>query len=396
MIDISLLREKPEIVKESLQKRGEDITLVDKFTELDSRWRKIVGEVDALLEQRNKTVVDATSNKEELVNLKQQIEGLREESATLSKQRQDIYSAIPNIVSDDVPVGPGESANKPIKTVGEPALQEGLSHEDLMKKADLIDLESAAKSSGTRFRFLKNKAALAHLQLMMMGINHAVQKGFIPVIPPILAKEEILFQSGWFPQAKEDVFKTEDNLYLVGTSEPMLLALASEKSFSASELPLRFVGFSSCFRREAGSYGKDTKGMFRQHQFDKVEMVSICEPDKSKEEHEFMQSVVEEFIAKFNLPYQVTLIGSGDLGPSAAKKVDIETWFPSQSKYRETHSISNCTDYQARRLKTKKQGDNTFLHTLNGTLVTERLLLAIIENNQKPDGTIDWPEIFQN
>lgn len=397
MINVELLRETPDVVRESISKRGGDVVLVDNFTAADANWKQLTSQAEALRAERNSLTTTkelAMANTDKLAQLKEQLATLEQEEKAAAAKRQELLYQIPQLIDQDVPVGPGESANTVIKTVGTPTLATGKAHDELMAKNGWLNIETAARFSGSRFRYLTGQAALAEMQLMQLAMKFAVSKGFTPVIPPVLVNDELLTKGGFFPTGRDEVYAT-DELFLAGTSEPTLVALAANQTIRSGEQPLRFVGFSSCFRKEAGTYGKDTQGMFRQHQFDKVEMVSICSPEQSKDEHEFLLKMEEEFIALFGLAYQVVLIGSGDLEVKAKRRYDLETWFPGQERYRETHSVSNCGDYQARRFGIKaanQDGTEVFAHTLNGTLATERLLLAIIENNQQADGSIRWPE----
>ncbi len=401
MIDVELLRSSPESVKESLKKRGDgDTTLVDRWLTADHNWRDLTAKIDQLRRQRNslaKTKDSAIAHKSQLQKIKKDLTVLEKKGDQLANSAdspQELIKHIPNMVADDVPIGPGSTANKVIRTIGRPNTASARTHEELMIGLDWLDLKTAAEFSGSRFRYLKNQAAWAELQLMHQAFSFAIRNGFTPVIPPYLLRDNALEGGGFFPFFKDDIFKVENQeVFLSGTSEPALLALAAKKTFSPSDLPLRLVGYSTCFRKEVGSYGQDVRGVFRQHQFDKVEMVSITSPDKSQEELEFLVGLQERFVNKFKLPYQVVLMGSGDLGPSAAKKFDIETWFAGQNTYRETHSASNCTDFQARRLVVKVRADKQeiFAHTLNATLATERLLLAIIEHNQTANGRVNLP-----
>ncbi|HSX42420.1 MAG TPA: serine--tRNA ligase [Candidatus Saccharimonadales bacterium] len=396
MVDLDLLRKEPELFRLSLKNRFMEVGLVDEVLAADKVWRAATARADALRSERNQlstTAQTAQAHGRRLKDIKRELEKLNEEEKLSAAKREKLLVRLPNLLADDVPVGEGETANKAVKTAGKIKLKNGKSHEELMTSLGWLDLLTAAKVSGARFRYLKNDAAIAWMKLSRLAFDFAVENGFTPVIPPVFTKEETLLGSGFFPEGQENTFKVEDS-YLSGTSEPLLLALGANQVLAEDELPLRLVGFSACFRREAGSYGKDTRGMFRQHQFDKVELVSICKPEDSAKEHKFLLELEERFVAQFDVPYQVMLIGSGDLGAPAAKKYDIEAWFPSQERYRETHSVSNCTDYQARGLGIKykdKNGDNQFAHTLNGTLATERLLLAIIENNQTEDGRVNLP-----
>lgn len=396
MLDLDMLRARPEIVKASIAKRGGNSELVDGFLELDSQWRETLQSSEKLRQQRNTLTTNketAQKNSEALNKTKAKLQKLDHKEKELSALRLEALSLIPQVVSDEVPVGPGETANTAIRAVGKVRLQSGKPHEELMTRLGWLDLELAASTSGARFRFLKKDAAVAHMKMMSLAFEMAVKHGFTPIIPPVFVRDEVLLKTGFFPIGRDDTFKVEDQ-YLTGTSEPLLLAVGSNKTHDFSDLPLRFVGFSTCFRREAGSYGKDTKGMFRQHQFDKVEMVSVCSPADSEKEHQLLVNMQEKFVQKFDLPYQVVLVGSGDLEAKATKRYDLESWFPSQSKFRETHSASNCGDYQARSFNIKyrdRDGREAYAHTLNATLATERLLLSVCENNQRPDGTINLP-----
>ena len=269
------------------------------------------------------------------------------------------------------------------------------------EKLDLIDVKRAAKVAGSRFGYLKNAAVLLEFALVRYGLDQLLKEGFIPVLPPVMVKEPMMQAMGYLEhggEAETYHFK-KDKLYLVGTAEQSLGPMHSDEVFAEKDLPRRYVGFSTCFRREAGSYGKDTRGIFRVHQFDKLEMFVFAHPDRSDEEHEYLLSLEEKLVQALNLPYQVVKMCSGDLGHPAARKYDIECWFPGQNRYRETHSVSTCTDFQARRLNIKYQsaGDNQlrFVHTLNGTYFAQRLILAILENYQQKDGSVVIPAVLQ-
>jgi len=396
MLDLDLLRHKPELVKVSITKRGGNAEIVDAFLELDGEWKEVLQQVETIRQERNQltqTKTLAQKNAAKLKKLKEKLQKLETKERELAARRLDAHSLIPQVIADEVPVGEGESANTVVKTVGRVRQQRGVPHEELMAKLGWSDPDTAAKTSGTRFRYLKGPSAIAEMRLMHQAFEWAIRQGFIPIIPPVMVREELLLNTGFFPIGRDDTFKVEEH-FLPGTSEPQLIALAADKVYDTKDLPLRLVGFSTCFRREAGSYGRDTKGMFRQHQFDKVELVSICRPEDSEKEHQFLVSLQEKFINQFDVPYQVVLVGSGDLESKATKRFDLESYFPGQERYRETHSASNCGDYQARGFNIRvrdKDGQAVFAHTLNATLVTERLLLAIIENNQRPNGTVDLP-----
>jgi len=397
------MRLHPELVKESLTKRGEEPKLVDEYLHLDLAWRQLSGQIEPLRAEKNKLSRGGKPASMELKRaqaVNKKITALEGKLKKADLAAKTALLSIPNLVADDVPVGDGETANTVVEKVGKIRLTEGRPHHELMVGAGWLDLKTAADWSGSRYRYLKGDAAWAHLQIMGEALRCAVHHGFTPIIPPVMTRAETLEKAGYLPFLNEDFFKVErDELLLPGTSEQTLLALFASQTLKEEDLPIRLVGFSTCFRREVGSYGKDVEGMFRQHQFDKVEMVSFTTPDRSAEEHEFLVSMEENFVKKLGLPYQKILIGSGDLGSTAAKKIDIEVWFPSQQRYRETHSASNCTDYQARRFgikyRQKSDGREGLVHTLNGTLATERLLLAYIENNQRPDGSVNLPRSWR-
>jgi seryl-tRNA synthetase len=264
---------------------------------------------------------------------------------------------------------------------------------------DIIDTERAAKVSGSRFGYLKGKGALLELSLVRWAMDHLVETGFTPMIPPVLVRGHALEGTGFFPEAREQVFEIpRDELFLVGTSEVPLAAYHGEEILETADLPIRYAGFSTCFRREAGTYGKDTAGIFRVHQFDKVEMFVFTTPDDSVEEHDRLLEVEESLVRQLEIPYRVVNIAAGNLGASAAKKYDIEAWFPGEQSFREITSCSNTTDYQARRLRVRYRGDagNTLVHTLNGTAcAVGRTILAILENHQQPDGTVVMPEALR-
>lgn len=398
MIDRDLLRQNPDVIKESLIKRGGEPKLVDQFVVLDQQWRDLSSQVEPVRATKNKFSRDGKPTPALLKKTK----ALDKELSVLEKKLKEVeiaakaaLLALPNIVANDVPVGAGESANIVVKQVGRVRLTTGQPHHVLMSNLGWLDLTTAAEFSGSRFRYLKGSAVWAHLSIVGEAMKMAVHHGFTPVIPPIMTRPETLEKAGYLPFLHDDFFKIErDNLLLIGTSEPTLLALAAGKVLEEKDLPFRLVGFSTCLRREVGSYGKDVEGMFRQHQFDKVELVSFTTPEQSNSEHNFLVSLEEKFTKQLGLPYQTVVSGSGDLGPTAAKKFDVEVWFPSQGRYRESHSASNCLDFQARRFNIKyrdKNGQEQFTHTLNATLATERLLLSYIENHQHSDGSVDLP-----
>lgn len=397
MINLGLLRNDPEKLRLSEKTRFAPKERLDSVIDLDSRWRESNSKLEKIREKVNVLSLNADSalkHKDELSKLKKEVQSLEELTSKLSQERNRLAGFIGNVVSQDVPAGNDEKSNLVIKKVAGIKAEGQLSHEQLMDNQGGLDLAAASKYSGSRFRYLLGEVAQKHRLLQELAIDFAQTKGFLLVIPPMIAQSQTLEATGFFPSGEDDTYRLDTGQYLAGTSEPMLLALGADRKFKSSELPKRFVGFSTCFRKEAGSYGKDTKGMFRLHQFDKVEMVSIVEPEHSEQELAYLISIQEEFISKFNLTFQQVLLCGGEQSLIASKHIDHEIWFPSQSRYRETHSASNCTDFQSRELKMKVVNNESvdFAHTLNATLATERLLLAIVENYQTKDGKISWPE----
>ena len=410
MLDIKFIRQNPDKVKEGCQKKQIKID-VDKLLELDEKKRGIIQELESLRAEQNK-ITDQVSRekdskkKEELIaggrSLSSQVKGIEENLKQAEQEFDKIMRQIPNPPFDEVPVGKDDSDNKVLKKVGEPTKFdfEPKNHTVLGEELDVIDTQRAAKTSGSRFGFLKNEIARMEFALINFGLDVLQKHGFVLVIPPVMLKTEMMEGMGYVERGKDEIYLLEkDNLYLVGTSEQIIGPMHSDETFELKDLPKRYVGFSSCFRREAGSYGKDTKGILRVHQFDKLEMFSFCEPENSPKEHELMLSIEEKLMQELKLPYQVINICTGDLGDPAAKKYDIEAWMPGQNKYRETHSTSNCTDFQARRLNIRfknKEGKLEFVHMLNGTaLAMGRIIIAIMENYQQKDGSIKVPKALQ-
>jgi seryl-tRNA synthetase len=332
----------------------------------------------------------------ELTALKTELQPLEAELAETTQRLQDLHDRVPNPPAEDTPDGNQEEDAVVVRVVGEPPSFdfEPRDHLDLSAAHGWIDVERGAKVSGSRFVYRVGDVALLEIALYRWALARIVQKGHTPMLPPVLVRDEAMYGTGFFPSDKGDFYEApEDGLYLTGTSEVPLAAFHGAEELSG--LPLRYVAFSTCFRREAGAAGKDTRGMFRVHQFDKVEMFVFCEPRASRDEHERLLDIEEELVRELGLPYRVLNIAAGDLGASAAKKYDIEAWFPGQSRYREITSTSNTTDFQARRLKISyRPGDGKPepVHTLNGTAVTARALIAVLENFQESDGSIVVPE----
>ncbi|MBI5413013.1 serine--tRNA ligase [Candidatus Peregrinibacteria bacterium] len=412
MIDLKLLREKPEEIKARLKKKHIEPTRIDGILSLDAEKRNITQDIEELQAKRNKVSKEMPklkgAEKEKMLGEMQFVkERLAELEPRLKKMDEELNAlliTIPNPPLESVPEGKNDADNKSIKVAGKaPKFDfEPLDHVQLGKKADSIDIESGVAMSGARFYYLKNQAVLLEIALINFVVSKLVAKGFQPVIPPVLVKEHAMFGTGFFPADRNEIYHVnpeDDDLYLVGTSEVPLCMMYADKVIPAEELPKRYVGFSTCFRREAGSYGKDTQGILRVHQFDKLEMFSFCHPDKSEEEHELIRSIEEEIMSEIGLHYQVLNICGGDLGAPAAKKYDVEAWIPTQGKFRELTSCSNCTDFQARRANIKfkdETGKNQFVHTLNGTATAMgRMIIAIMENFQKKDGTIEIPKCLR-
>lgn len=408
MLDLKLIRKKSEEVKNALRKKNVDPVQIDNVVSLDREYRALLKEAEELQAKRNRTSKEMPkltggAKKEALSEMQFVKERLGELEPKLKKMEGELEALLmmlPNPALPSVPVGKDEKDNEIVRTVGKPPKFsfEQLDHMEIGKRMDLLDIESAAASSGARFYYLKNDLVLLEFALVQFVLKKLAGKGFTPVIPPVLVKERAMFGTGFFPADRNEIYHVnpeDDNLYLVGTSEVPLCMLYADRVIPAAELPKRFVAFSTCFRREAGTYGKDTHGIFRVHQFDKLEMFSFCHPEAAEEEHEFLLSLEEEIMKDLGLHYRVVNLCGGELGAPAAKKYDIEAWFPSQGKFREVTSCSNCTDFQSRRsnIRFKDEKGNHFVHTLNGTAVAmSRMLIAIMENFQKKDGTFEWPK----
>jgi len=404
MLDPNLLKENKELLELSLSKRNKviDLTHLEKLNEERKSIRFEAEQKRA--EQKDIGKLIATASSEEKENLLERAAVLSENVKSLFDQVEekdknffDEWIKLPNIISDTSPVGATDEDNLEIKKVGEiKNIVNPKDHLQIAESFGLIDVQKAAEVSGSRFSYLFGDLVKIEFNLVSWALNKLSEKGFTPTVPPVLVREKALYGTGFFPDDAEQVYEIpNDDLYLVGTSEVPLAALKSDEILSIENLPMRYAGFSTCFRREAGTYGKDTTGIFRVHQFDKVEMFSFCDPEKSKEEHEYILSVEEEILQELEIPYRVVDVCSGDLGASAAKKYDIEAWIPSQNTYREVTSCSNTTDYQARRLniRSKKDGNTQIIHTLNGTAIAVgRILIALIENNQQEDGTVKFSD----
>jgi seryl-tRNA synthetase len=393
MIDLKLARANPDIFREALARKGAAETF-DELLAADRAWAEATTKRDeARAEQKR---LGRPSSQEEIDRartLKAELQKLDDELGSAEAERQRLWDAVPNPPHPTAPEGDTDEDAEVVRTWGSPPDLpfEPKDHVDLSGGA--IDLESAARVSGSRFVYRRGAVALVELALYRFALDRLVGRGFEPVLPPVLVREDAMYGTGFFPALREDVYAVpEDGLFLAGTSEVALAALHLDEVLE--DLPIRYAGYSTCFRREAGAAGRDTRGMFRVHQFDKVEMFVFSLPEHSEEEHERLLTQEEEIVQELGIPYRVVNIAAGDLGPSAAKKYDIEGWFPAQARYRELTSTSNTTDFQARRLNIRFRREKALehVHTLNGTAVTARSLIAIMENFQDEDGSIAVPE----
>jgi len=407
VIDLKLLREAPDAVRRSQLSRGEDPALVDALLEADAARRAAISSADALRAEQKAAskAVGAASAEERPARLARAKELAERVKAAETAQGEAetafaaAHMAISNVVIDGVPAG-GEDDYRVLDAVGEPAaIDNPKDHLELGESLGLIDMQRGAKVSGSRFYFLTGRGALLQLGLLQLALRLAVDNGFIPVIPPVLVRPEVMAGTGFLGAHADEVYRVEgDDLYLVGTSEVPLAGLGYEKILEADALPLRYAGISTCFRREAGAAGRDTRGIFRVHQFDKIEMFSFTDANGSPAEHLRILGVQEEILSALGLHYRVQDIAVGDLGASAARKFDCEAWMPGQGRFREVTSCSNCTDFQARRLNCRVRTDagTRFVHTLNGTAVAVgRTLIAILETHQRADGSVAVPDVLQ-
>lgn len=412
MLDIKLIRNQPDTVRDRLRRRGAKAeAALENLLALDARRREILVELEGKRSLRNTVSEEIARLKKAKADADEKIAAMREVGDRIKELEAAVKEVeaeleaellqVPNLPDPSAPAGPEENTEI-LYHKGEPRQFdfEIKDHLDLGSALDMIDMERAGKVSGSRFVYLKGDLVLLQFALVQFALQKLVGQGFRPVVPPVLVRDEAMYGTGFFPTDLQQVYQIpSDDLNLVGTSEVPLAALHMDEILPEDALPVRYVGYSSCFRREAGAAGKDTRGMFRVHQFDKVEMFSFCHPERSGEEHDLMRSIEEEVLGDLGIPYQAVNIAAGDLGASAAKKYDLEAWIPSQGRYREVTSCSNCTDYQARRLKARakgKEGSPYLLHTLNGTVVAVgRTIIAIMENYQRADGLVDVPEVLR-
>jgi seryl-tRNA synthetase len=409
MIDVKLLRDNPELIRASQKARGESTSLVDDVLKADEERRTAIVEFEALRAEQNalsKSVGAAKGDEksallEKAKSLSIQVKEAESKKSATEEKFRALALSLSNIVDPSAPIG-GESDFKVIEEVGKvPNFNfEPKDHVELGKILGAIDVERGAKVSGARFYYLTGPGALLELALVNYAIALATKAGFIPVIPPVLVKPEAMEGTGFLGQAAENVFHLkEDDFYLVGTSEVPLAAYHMDEILDLNKLPLRYSGYSPCFRREAGSYGKDTRGIIRVHQFEKVEMFSFCRVEDAAAEHQRLLAWEREFLDAMEIPYRVIDVATGDLGSSAIRKFDCEAWIPTQGAFREVTSTSNCTDFQARRLNIRSKGENgtSPVATLNGTLVAvPRMIVAILENHQQSDGSVILPKALQS
>lgn len=410
MLDIKFIRKNPDIIKDACAKKNAACD-IDKLLDVDQKKLKIQQDLEGIAAEKNKSskAIPAAKDALERENIIKAMKVLDERVADLEKKLKEyeieytsLMLLVPNIPLDTVPVGKDDSENVVLRKVGKvPEFDfKPKSYLEIGGKLGLIDIERASKIAGSRFGFLKGDVALLEFALTKLVFDTVLQEKFVPVIPPVMIKREMARGTGYFEQTdeKEAYHVADDDMFLVGTSEQSLITMHADETFNVADLPKLYAGFSTCFRREAGSYGKDTKGILRVHQFDKVEMVVFCTPDDDAKYRELLLATEEKLMQALKLPYQVINICTGDLGRPAAAKYDIEAWVPSENKYRETHSTSTCGDFQARRLNIRfrdKDGVH-FVHTLNGTaFALGRTIIAILENNQQSNGSVAIPEVLQ-
>ena len=414
MIDVKLIRENIELVEENLRKRRSKVSL-DKLKSLEHERLNLLKEVEqdrAKKNESSKKIGECmkAGNKEEAEKIKEEMknftESLNKKEEKLSELEESVNNEIlylPNMLSEDVPDGDDEHANKEIIRWGEPRKFdfEVKDHVDVALGLDILDIERAVRMARTRFSLMKGKgAALERALINFMLKKHTTEHGYTEYVPPMLVNGRTMTGTGQLPKFEEDLFKTTDDpaLYLIPTAEVPLTNIYREEIIPENMLPLYCTAYTPCFRSEAGSYGKDMRGLIRQHQFDKVELVKICAADKSKEEHEKMLKDAESILQALELPYRIVVLSSGDIGNAAYKTFDIEVWLPSQNTYREISSVSNCWDYQARRMqmRTRRNGKTELVHTLNGSgIAVGRTWIAILENYQQADGSVIIPDALR-
>jgi seryl-tRNA synthetase len=402
MLELKRIREEPDAVAAALARRGEGAqAALARVIELDSRRRALLPELEGLRAEQNEANVrirgatEASEREREIEAMRDvaaRAKQLEQELASVETSLQDALAPLPNLPDPSAPPGPGDEL---VREVGEVPQFSFPPRDHLELAGEMIDMDRAARLSGSRFAYLKGELVMLELALVRWALEKLRGHGFEPVIPPVLVRERALYGTGFLPDTEQQIYSLpDDELFLVGTSEVALASLHADEILDTEQLPLRYAGFSPCFRREAGAAGKDTRGIFRVHQFDKVEMFSFVAPEESSQEHERILAIEEEILAQLGLPYRVVNIAVGDLGNSAAKKFDCEAWLPSQARYRELTSCSNTTDYQARRLniRMRREKRTATPHTLNGTAIAVgRTILALLENGQQQDAGVQLP-----
>jgi seryl-tRNA synthetase len=407
VLDLRAIREDPEPARIALARRSTELAGdLDRALDLDRRRRELTTEVGDLRAEQNRASREigtaAGGERERRIaavrEVSERLASLEPDLADTESQLKEILDRLPNPPHPSVPEGETDEDDELVRQVGEPPAFgfEARDHVELGERLGIIDIERAARVSGSRFTYLLGAAVWVQWALVRYCLDSLTGKGFLPVVPPVLVRDEAMYGTGFLPTDEAQIYVTrEDDLYLVGTAEVPLAAIHQGEILEPEGLPRRYVGYSTCFRREAGAHGKDTRGIFRVHQFDKVEMYSFTEPEASWDEHEFLLSCEEELVGGLELPYRVMNVCTGELGAPAAKKYDIEVWLPGQGRYRELTSCSNTTDYQARRLECRVRypDGNRVAHTLNGTAsAIGRTLIALVENHQREDGSVAFPE----
>ncbi|NVM03679.1 MAG: serine--tRNA ligase [Candidatus Helarchaeota archaeon] len=413
MLDIKLFRENPELIRKSEKRRFKDPSNVDRVIEYDNKWRELKREIDLLRQEKNKLtkkIGKMIKNGEDIKKEKENSQKIDEEIIDKTKKREEYLKLryeyrykVGNILHDTVPIGESEAKNEIVRTWGKIKKFDfkPKSHVDLVEDLDVADLKIAAEVAGSRSYYLKGDLVLLNLALIQLALNNLIAKAFIPFWTPAYLKRDVIEKAAELADFEEQLYKLENtDLFLIATSEQTLAALHINQIIDVNKLPLKYAGISPCYRREAGAHGRDTKGIFRVHNFEKVEQYVFCKPEDSWKFHEELILNAEDLYKKLEIPYRIVNIASGEMNDNAAKKYDLEAWFPAQDTFRELVSCSNCTDYQARKLNIRFGilGKKPWipLHTLNSTAIaTERTICAILENNQNKDGTVNIPKVLQ-
>jgi seryl-tRNA synthetase len=413
MLDPRLLKESPQTVREMLEKRNMSNFPLERLVELDRKRRESIVKTQELRKKKNilsdavalkkKSGLDVTVELAEMKNVSVALETSEQEMAQVAQEFRTLFLTVPNLLQDSVPLGKDSSQNLLVRESGKPREFEfkPRDHVDIANSLDLIDLERAAKTSGARFYFLKNDLVFLNQALINFALEFLASRGYSPAQPPYMIRNEPMSGAVMLGDFQDVIYKVEgEDLYMIGTSEHAIAAMHMNEILDGKKLPLKYAGFSTCFRKEAGAHGKDMKGIFRVHQFEKVEQFVYCKPEDSSETHEKMLDISEEFLEKIGLPYRVMLLSSGDTGKISAKTYDVEAWMAGQNAFRELISCSNCGDYQARRLgiryRDKTNDETRLVHTLNGTLVaTERTMVGILEYYQTSNGAVEIPQVLQ-